>query len=77
MSESDFNKSWVQSWLLVLHSFSRLLDDHRHNDLSSQGFGLLERALLQPEDSIAAPSSWLQCFRQECFLIVHAAVALW
>ena len=52
-SESDFNKLWVQTWLLVLHSFSRLLDDHRHHDLSSQGFGLLEKALLHPEDCAA------------------------
>jgi hypothetical protein len=62
-SESDFNKLWVQTWLLVLHSFSRLLDDHRHHDLSSQGFGLLEKALLHPEDCNAAPSHWSQCFR--------------
>lgn len=63
VSEADFNKLWVQTWLLVLHSFSRLLDDHRHHDLSSQGFGLLEKALLHPEDCVAGPSHWLQCFR--------------
>jgi hypothetical protein len=62
-NQDDFNKLWVQTWLLVLHSFSRLLDDHRHHDLSSQGFGLLEKALLHPEDCAAGPSHWLQCFR--------------
>lgn len=59
----------------MLHSFSRLLDDHKHHDLSSQGFGLLEKALLHPEDCVAGPSHWLQCFRCVVGVVVRAAVA--